>query len=106
LARPPLYKITAGKETAYAWDDVELQQRQKEVRARSSYVQRFKGLGEMNAEELEETTMAVDKRKLMEVTVLDANEADHWFSLLLGEKVEPRRQFIETHAREVKDLDV
>jgi DNA gyrase subunit B len=106
LARPPLYKITAGKKVEYAWDDKELSEKQKAVGARNPYVQRFKGLGEMNAEELDETTMAPDKRRLMRVTVEDAEEANRTFGLLLGEKVEPRRAFIEVHAREVKNLDV
>jgi DNA gyrase subunit B len=108
LARPPLYKITTGngKNVAYAWDDEELKIKQKEIPGRNPYVQRFKGLGEMNAEELAETTMAIETRKLLSVTVEDAVEADRTFSLLLGEKVEPRRQFIEAHARDVKDLDV
>ena len=106
LARPPLYKITSGKHIAYAWDDAELAAKQKELPGRSPYVQRFKGLGEMNADELAETTMAMDTRKLMQVTIEDAVTADHTFSLLLGDKVEPRRAFIEAHAREVKDLDV
>ena len=108
LAQAPLYKITAGKETMYAWNDEELAQRQKEIKGRSPYVQRFKGLGEMNAEELEVTTMAIDKRRLLTVTVDDAIEADRTFSLLLGDKVEPRRQFIEAHAKELdaRDLDV
>jgi DNA gyrase subunit B len=106
LARPPLYKVTSGKQVAYAWDDQELAARQKEIHGRSPYVQRFKGLGEMNPIELEETTMAPSTRRMMSVTVDDAVEADRTFSLLLGEKVEPRRAFIEAHAREVKDLDV
>jgi DNA gyrase subunit B len=106
LARPPLYKITSGKNIAYAWDDAELAVRQKEIPGRNPYVQRFKGLGEMNAEELADTTMAPEMRKLMAVTVDDAVEADRTFSLLLGDKVEPRRAFIEANARSVKDLDV
>jgi DNA gyrase subunit B len=106
LARPPLYKLTSGKNIAYAWDEKELAEKQKEFKGRSPYIQRFKGLGEMNADELAQTTMALDSRKLMLVTVDDATESDRIFSLLLGDKVEPRRQFIEAHAREVKDLDV
>ncbi|HTE19113.1 MAG TPA: DNA topoisomerase subunit B [Armatimonadota bacterium] len=108
LARPPLYKVSTnnGKNVMYAWDDEELAIRQKEIPGRNPYVQRFKGLGEMNADELAETTMAPDKRKLMSVTVEDGVEADHTFSLLLGDKVEPRRKFIEANARLVKDLDV
>lgn len=106
LAQAPLYKITSGKHVAYAWDEQELAQKQKEIPGRSPYVQRFKGLGEMNAEELENTTMIPGKRRLLEVTIDDGVEADRTFSLLLGEKVEPRRQFIEANARSVKDLDV
>ena len=106
LARPPLYKITSGKHIGYAWDEKELAARQKEIPGRNPYVQRFKGLGEMNAEELADTTMSVTTRRLLNITVDDAVEADRTFSLLLGDKVEPRRQFIEAHARDVKDLDV
>lgn len=106
LAKPPLYKITAGKEVLYAWDDVELEARKKEIRARNPYVQRFKGLGEMNAEELATTTMNVQNRSLLQVTVEDAEQADILFSVLLGDKVEPRRQFIEANAKNVKELDV
>lgn len=105
LARPPLYKVSAGKRIEYAWDEVELADKRKEV-GRSAHVQRFKGLGEMNADELADTTMLPQYRKLSTVTVEDSVEADLIFSTLLGDKVEPRRQFIEAHAREVKDLDV
>jgi DNA gyrase subunit B len=106
LAKPPLYKITAGKEVRYAWDEQELEAQRKEIRARNPYVQRFKGLGEMNAEELATTTMNVQNRSLLQVTVEDAEAADILFSVLLGDKVEPRRQFIEANAKNVKDLDV
>jgi DNA gyrase subunit B len=106
LARPPLYKITSGKTKTYAWDDTELQARLKELPGRNHYVSRFKGLGEMDADELADTTMAVDKRRMSQVTVDDAVEADRTFSLLLGDKVEPRRAFIEANAPHAKDLDV
>lgn len=108
LAQAPLYKISTGngKNVEYAWDDEELAAKQKSIPGRSPQVQRFKGLGEMNAEELESTTMIPGRRKLLEVTVDDAVEADRTFSLLLGDKVEPRRQFIEANARNVRDLDV
>ncbi|MFN3653317.1 MAG: type IIA DNA topoisomerase subunit B [Armatimonadota bacterium] len=108
LAQAPLYKISTnnGKNVEYAWDDEELARKRKEIPGRNPQVQRFKGLGEMNAEELSETTMKPDRRKLLSITVDDAVEADRWFSLLLGDKVEPRRQFIEANARKVKDLDV
>jgi len=106
LAQAPLYKITSGKHIEYAWDERELAEKQKAIPGRNPYVQRFKGLGEMNAEELEMTTMKPELRKLLEVTVDDGVEADRTFSLLLGDKVEPRRQFIEANAKNVKDLDV
>jgi DNA gyrase subunit B len=106
LARPPLYKVTAGKNVVYAWDEEELAARTKELPGRTHYVQRFKGLGEMDAEELADTTMALDKRRMMQVTVDDAVEADRTFSLLLGDKVEPRRAFIEANAPNAVDLDV
>jgi len=108
LAQAPLYKISTnnGKNVMYAWDDQELAQKQKEIPGRNPHVQRFKGLGEMNADELAETTMKPEARKLMRITVTDAAEASRTFSLLLGDKVEPRRAFIEAHARDVKDLDV
>jgi DNA gyrase subunit B len=106
LAQAPLYKITSGKHVEYAWDERELAEKQKSIPGRNPYVQRFKGLGEMNADELEDTTMRPDRRRLLEVTVDDAVEADRTFSLLLGDRVEPRRQFIEANARSVRDLDV
>ncbi len=108
LAQAPLYKISTnnGKHIMYAWDDLELAARQKEIPGRNPHVQRFKGLGEMNADELADTTMKPDARRLMRITVEDATEASRTFSLLLGDKVEPRRAFIEAHARDVKNLDV
>jgi DNA gyrase subunit B len=108
LARPPLYRVSAnnGKYTAYAWDEQELAQRQKEAPGRNPYVTRFKGLGEMNADDLGDTTMAPDKRRLLSVTVEDTIEADRTFSMLLGDKVEPRRNFILARARDARDLDV
>ncbi len=106
LAKPPLYKITAGKEKHYAWDDEELKSKLKEIKTRSPYTQRFKGLGEMDADELAVTTMDVNHRTLVRITVDDAVKADEVFSVLLGDKVEPRRQFIEANAKYAKDLDV
>jgi DNA gyrase subunit B len=106
LAKPPLYKITAGKDKHYAWNDAELEAKRKEIRTRSPYVQRYKGLGEMDADELADTTMNVANRSLLQVTVDDTVAADEIFSVLLGDKVEPRRQFIEANAKNVKELDV
>ena len=106
MARPPLYKVTSGKHVLYAWDDVELARVQKEIPGRNPHISRFKGLGEMNPDELADTTMKEEHRKLRSVSIDDATETDRTFSLLLGDKVEPRRQFIEAHAREAKNLDV
>jgi DNA gyrase subunit B len=106
LAKPPLYKISAGKERLYAWSEQDLEEKKKQIRGRNPFVQRFKGLGEMDADELAVTTMDVNNRSLMQVTVDDAVTADQIFSVLLGEKVEPRRQFIEAHAKDIKDLDI
>ena len=109
LARPPLYKISSNnmRNIAYAWDDRELAERRKDLPGRNQQVQRFKGLGEMNSDELADTTMAVDKRRLRAVTIDDAFEVDRTFSVLLGDKVEPRRNFIQANAHKVRDqLDV
>jgi DNA gyrase subunit B len=108
LAKPPLYKVTAGngKQSGYAWTDEEVKALQKEYGSRSSMVQRFKGLGEMNPEQLAETTMEMQHRSLMRVEVEDGVESDRIFTILMGDKVEPRKEFIEAHAREVRDLDV
>ncbi len=105
IARPPLYKITKGKNVYYAYSDEELEQIKKTVGTNVS-VQRYKGLGEMNPEQLWETTMDPEKRVLKLVTIEDAIKADELFSILLGENVEVRREFIEKHALEVKELDV
>jgi DNA gyrase subunit B len=105
LALAPLYRVQSGKKVEYAWDEKELAEKQKIV-GRGANITRFKGLGEMDSQHLEETTMSPEKRKLMQVTVDDAVEADRTFSLLLGDKVEPRRQFIEANAKNAKNLDV
>jgi len=103
LAQPPLYKCLKGKQSFYVRDDVAL----AEVNKNSEFVvQRFKGLGEMDSAELEETVMDVSKRVLKQVKVEDAVEADRMFSILMGDEVEPRREFIMAHAREVKNLDI
>ncbi|MBI3910958.1 MAG: type IIA DNA topoisomerase subunit B [Armatimonadetes bacterium] len=105
LAKPPLYKITVGKKVEYAWNDAERERKQKEI-GRNAYVQRFKGLGEMDARELALTTMDAERRILQRMELEDAAGADEIFSVLMGDKVEPRREFIESNARLVKDLDV
>jgi DNA gyrase subunit B len=108
IARPPLYVIRSGKEKRYAYNERERDQILKEIKSRNVMVGRFKGLGEMNAEELADTTMDVNSRTLMKVEIDDAAMADDIFSMLMGEKVQPRKEFIERHAREVvaEEIDV
>jgi DNA gyrase subunit B len=109
LARPPLYRVVAGKdENIYVWDDAELKTVMERFRGRRTQptVQRFKGLGEMNPEQLAETTLDMDKRTVKRVIMDDAVSAHSLFSVLMGDKVEPRKNFIETHAHLVAELDV
>ncbi|MGC9514328.1 DNA topoisomerase (ATP-hydrolyzing) subunit B [Methanocrinis sp.] len=105
IAQPPLYQIKRGKSTSYAYSDSELA-RTLEATGGKANVQRYKGLGEMNPEQLWETTMDPENRTMLKVTLEDAMEADEIFSILMGERVEPRREFIEAHARDVRNLDV
>ncbi len=106
LAQPPLYSIRVGKdEKRYARNEAERDKILKEIKRKDVHIGRFKGLGEMNPEELSETTMNAEKRVLVQVMVEEAAEADQMFAVLLGEKVEPRRAFIEKYAREVKEID-
>ncbi len=105
VAVPPLFKMSKGKEKKYLYTDEEREQFMKEHSGENWGVQRFKGLGEMNAEELWETTMNPVDRILKQVTVEDATEADETFNMLMGEDVPPRKKFIISHAR-MADLDV
>lgn len=106
IAQPPLYLVKNGKEEIYAYSDTERDAALKRVGKKGSSVQRYKGLGEMNPEQLWSTTMDPETRTLLQVTMEDAHEADRIFSLLMGDLVEPRRKFIEKHAKYVKNLDV
>jgi DNA gyrase subunit B len=106
IAKPPLFRIRVGKdEQYYAQDEQELEQILKRIKRKNVQVTRFKGLGEMNAEDLADTTMNPEKRVIVQVQLEDAMEAERIFSVLMGDKVEPRRQFIEEHAKEVTDID-
>jgi DNA gyrase subunit B len=107
IAQPPLYKITKGKSVVYAYSDKQLEEIIKTFDEGTRYnLQRYKGLGEMNPEQLWETTMDPDTRTLLKVTLESATEADRLFSVLMGDKVEPRREFIEEHAEYVRNLDI
>ncbi|MDD4831074.1 MAG: DNA topoisomerase (ATP-hydrolyzing) subunit B [Candidatus Paceibacterota bacterium] len=106
IAQPPLYKIQSGKEVKYAFDDEAKERILKEFKNRSCSVQRYKGLGEMNAPELWETTMDPKSRILLQVTIDDAQAADEVFDMLMGKQVPPRKKFIQLYAKKVKNLDI
>jgi DNA gyrase subunit B len=106
IAQPPLYRISTGKVTRYAQTEKERDRIVKEMDRKNVSVQRFKGLGEMNAEQLWETTMNPDTRTLLRVDGENAALADEMFTMLMGEKVAPRKDFIKTEARKVQNLDI
>jgi len=106
IAQPPLYKISKGKQINYAYSERERMEKVKEMGEAGVGIQRYKGLGEMNPSQLWETTMDPENRMTLQVRVDDAVEADELFTILMGEKVEPRREFIEAHAKEVTNLDI
>jgi DNA gyrase subunit B len=106
IAQPPLFRVSTGKHTQYAQSETERDAIVKKLNSKSITVQRFKGLGEMNADQLWETTMNPETRTLLRAEVEDVAEADAIFTMLMGERVEPRKDFIKTEARKVQNLDV
>ncbi|HHV61157.1 MAG TPA: DNA topoisomerase (ATP-hydrolyzing) subunit B [Firmicutes bacterium] len=106
IAQPPLFHVKHGKKEYYLYSERELEELLSQIGHEGITVQRYKGLGEMNAEQLWETTMNPESRTILQVTMEDAMAAEEIFSTLMGDKVEPRREFIQQHAKEVTELDI
>jgi DNA gyrase subunit B len=106
IAQPPLYRVEVGKGHQYVYSEEAKEQTLKKHKGEKVAIQRYKGLGEMNPEQLWDTTLNPEKRTLLQVTIEDAAAADRVFDMLMGESVPPRRRFIQTHAKSVRNLDV
>lgn len=106
IAQPPLYRVKRGDKNYYARDDAALKELRKELKGKKYEVNRFKGLGEMNAEDLWDTTLNAEKRKLIRVVIEDAQRAEETFTMLMGDAVEPRKDFINKHANSIEYLEV
>jgi DNA gyrase subunit B len=106
IAQPPLYAVKEGKKMHYTYTEAQQEALMKQLEGKKVSLQRYKGLGEMNAEQLWETTMNPAERTLLQVTVEDAVAADRTFDMLMGSEVGPRKRFIMTHSNEVRNLDV
>jgi DNA gyrase subunit B len=106
IAQPPLFLVQKGKTKEWAYNEDQMSELVKKLGKENVSVQRYKGLGEMNPEQLWETTMNPENRVLLKVNIEDAERADEIFSMLMGDEVGPRKRFIQTHAKNVKNLDI
>ncbi len=106
VAQPPLYRLQKGKQIEYGYTDEDKEEILTAMGKEGVGIQRYKGLGEMNPGQLWETTMDPANRVMKQVTVEDAKEADKIFDILMGDEVPPRKKFIQTHAKKVKNLDI